>query len=232
MLSRIGLLCLSFILSSCLSPQPSAIIDWLDLIRLDGVTYFSDSQFAAQNRHVDADSEIYPDDVLTEYDSIKHFVPSEQPGLGYQIKDGDSTRHEAGTVVSSIAAYSPKFRLLVKHEGVYLLYEAAKNINAETGADLLDIEGKVIRIELTELNQEGSNAVVNDMEDIESLVSSILNAPIDNDFVSCSDEIRVEFVLQDSTSSTQELCLTTGLSRTGIQWPLSTIEMISGYLRE
>ena len=228
---RFRCLCFAFLLSSC-SPAPFVHIDWLDLIRLNGVTYYSEYPFVSNDQSDTEIRDIYPDDELSEFERIENFVPSQQPNLNYRIKDGDSTRLDVGTPVYSISSYDPTFRLIVKYGHDYVLYEVGENVNAEIGADLLDIENKVIRIDLEYGNQHENKVLVTDSAEIESLVSAVLVAPVTSDVPLCDEFVFVHFALQDLTSTTQHFCSLTNKFRSGIQISQSAVETLQNQMEE
>ena len=101
-------------------------------------------------------------------------------GPGYRLQDGDATYLDPGTPVYAVKGYSEQFRLGTVEDGRVTLYEADTNPHAETGADLLDIRGKVTAIDI--LNDDDASTVLSTIEDeqvIERFVELLLAAPVD-----------------------------------------------------
>lgn len=55
-----------------------------------------------------------------------------------------------GTELREVEGYRSSFRLAAREDGAWQVYEADVVPDAETGADLLDLEGKVEQISLVE----------------------------------------------------------------------------------
>ena len=56
----------------------------------------------------------YANDDLTEYDTVRSFVPDAMHDPRYRLKNGESSLLEKGTPVYAIKGYSPDFRLVAK----------------------------------------------------------------------------------------------------------------------
>ena len=72
------------------------------LVKFDGITY--------RMGHVSP----YANDDLTEYDTVRSFVPDAMHDPRYRLKNGESSLLEKGTPVYAIKGYSPDFRLVAK----------------------------------------------------------------------------------------------------------------------
>ena len=102
--------------------------------------------------------------------------PRNDPTMRYRPRDGDAAFLAAGSPVYTVKGYRPGFRLAASHHGRLRPYEANDAVGARTGADLLDLAGKVRylsvnsgRVELARIKDRGRVA---------ELVRSVLEAPV------------------------------------------------------
>ena len=101
-------------------------------------------------------------------------------GTFYRYQDGDATFLDPGTPVYAVRGYSPTFRLATLENGRATLYEADTNPSAKTGADLLDIQGKVTAIDiLTDDDALTTLATIDEERRIERFVEMLPAAPVD-----------------------------------------------------
>ena len=137
-------------------------------------------------------------------------------GPGYRLQDGDATYLNTGTPVYAIKGYSEQFRLGTVEDGRVTLYEADTNPHAETGADLLDIRGKVTAIDI--LEDDDALTVLSKIENERTIlrfVELLLAAPVDQG-IRKHDGQRYFLALRltDGTSVVRAFWLETGeLSR-------------------
>jgi hypothetical protein len=181
---------------------PGAKTDW---IKLNGILYVSllNTSYVAE-----------PD--LSFYDTIKRKNEN-------VYRDGDASLLEAGTPVYSVAGYAPGFRLAAKQEQKLVIYQVSRNPDAKKGADLLDIEGKVERISVKEVDGAAELGSITERQQIEELVQLVLEAPvidIVSQINSGAPEFTLSFHLLDGTEVGGFFWLNSGvLSPPGIELP-------------
>ena len=101
-------------------------------------------------------------------------------GALYRYQDGDATFLSPGTSVYAVRGYSPTFRLATLEDGRVTVYEADTNPLAKTGADLLDIQGKVTAIDiLSEDDAETVLDAIGEEQAVERFVEMLLESPVD-----------------------------------------------------
>ena len=150
-------------------------ISWVDFIMFNGIMY--ERQFVSLDSLAEED--------LKYYDKTKYKLADNINELGYKIKDGDAAYLDEGTPIYSIKEYSPDFRLVAEAGEESLLFEADTNPNAKTGADLLDIGGKVEYIGInSSVDGITEIASITDEKLVSNLVEMVLNAPIDQELLS------------------------------------------------
>ena len=139
-------------------------------------------------------------------------------GPGYRLQDGDATYLNPGTPVYAVNGYSEQFRLGTVEDGRVILYEADTNPHAETGADLLDVRGKVTAIDI--LDDDDALTVLNTIENERTIlrfVELLLAAPVDQG-IRNYDRQRyfLGLRLADGTSVVRAFWLETGELSRGI----------------
>ncbi len=164
-----------------------------------------------------------------------------------EIRDGDAGVLPKGTPVHVVRGYDPSFRLAARMpSGRWALYEAYENPKARRGEDLLDIGGKVERIEIgpsvvARAAGEAAGrktAVVDDPREVRELVDAALGAPVWRRADPVGGDHEVVFRLKDGTATggmyaagSGKLSTTPGGSATGITLPKRTREAINRALR-
>jgi hypothetical protein len=112
------------------------------------------------------------------------------------------------TLLYTVQGYKPAFRLAVRNGASIVLLQAVLNPHAKTGADLLDIEGKVQSIVVSQRvvthgqsTPTPTSSIITDPKQIASLIRMILDAAVMNtshtDFTGKS--YGLEFYLSDDT---------------------------------
>jgi hypothetical protein len=123
---------------------------------------------------------------LTEQDlgerlgQVRFRVPDDANMIN-RARDGDATVLEAGTPIYAVKEYATSFRLAAKLEGQdgIWLYEAARRPTAATNADMLDVAGKVVAIDVYDpVNRTTLLATICDVRSVERLMDAILAAPL------------------------------------------------------
>ena len=141
---------------------------------------------------------------------------------GYRSKDGDAAFVNSGSPVYTVKGYQPEFRLAARDlRGELMLYEAFTNPRAETGGDLLDIDGKV-RYMGVNSEEDGTTelAAIRNAEQVDALVDMVVEAPVEGGNWSCEGSTYfLDFHLNDSTVVTRGYCGSSGLLSRGIMLP-------------
>lgn len=207
-------------ISSCGRP----IIEWMDFIKFDGITYVSNNYLTEIERNNIELGEVYS--------IVEHKVADVVSDIKYKNKDGDAAFHEIGTQVYSVVGYDTSFRLAIETEYGIKLYEVDRNPNASIGADILDIENKVDFITLnSELDAQTIIIKIDNETDVKNIVNIVLNSPI-IDVVNRTSDYRyfLEFHLTDGTTITRSYWIDDGLLTRNIKLPNEIKDIINPYL--
>jgi hypothetical protein len=107
---------------------------------------------------------------------VRANAPESDPAHTYRMRDGDAAFVPAGSPVFTVKGYRPSFRLAASHRGHLRLYEADAADGARTGADLLDLAGKVGYLSVNSGRSE--LARIKDRPRVAELVGQVLAAPV------------------------------------------------------
>lgn len=148
------------------------IIDWVDFIKFDGITYLA-------NRN-ETPPPLAANNLGRVFATVQFKLDGNVDDPDYQARDGDAAFLEAGTPVYTVKGYAPHFRLAINQHGSIVLYQADTNPNATHGSDLLDIGNKVQYIGINS-GQDGTTELgaIKDQQRVATLVNMVLNAPVD-----------------------------------------------------
>jgi len=150
-------------------------VDWIDFVQFNGIQYIAVGYFGGASGRdlVDAD-------LGSEFARVKNKCAGTTLFEPKCSRDGDAAYLEVGTLVYIVKGYNPEFRLAAYRGDRLVLYEADTNPKAQTGADLLDIGGKVRYIGVNS-EQDGVTelATITDPEQVAVLVELVLGAPVD-----------------------------------------------------
>ena len=188
-------------------------IDWVNFIRFNGITYLATSMRPQDGLPV---SQLGP-----VFDTVQFKLDGNVHDPNYHAKDGDSAFLEAGTQIYIVKGYKPVFRLAAHFAGHIQLYEVDTNPQAHTGADLLDIGGKVLFIGLNS-SQDGTTQLgaIKDTHEITSLVNMILASPVDTNRTGQGTMTYfIVFHLQDGTSVIRAYWQDSDIMQRGIVLP-------------
>lgn len=169
-------------------------IDWVNFIRFQGIEYVASYH---------GEREMQPADLGAQFATVRANVNTSS----CQAQDGCASYSEPGTPVYRVAGYASTFRLAVYQGDRIVLFEADTNPHAKTGADLLDIGGKVQSI--TIIGDSGTAttplATIADARQVATLLALLLAAPVDQTRQSASDGPRyfLTFHLADGTATTR-----------------------------
>ena len=185
-------------------------IDWVNFIRFSGITYVA-SEHSVEERLLGP--------VFAE---VEFRLSGNVKSRGYRSKDGDAAFVNSGSPVYTVKGYQPEFRLAARDlRGELMLYEAFTNPRAETGGDLLDIDGKV-RYMGVNSEEDGTTelAAIRNAEQVDALVDMVVEAPVEGVNWSCEGSTYfLDFHLNDSTVVTRGYCGSSGLLSRGIMLP-------------
>ena len=192
-------------------------IDWIDFVQFNGIHYIAVDYFggAAGRDLVEADLGPEFARVKNKYaETYLFFIPK-------CCRDGDAAYLDAGTLVYIVKGYNPEFRLAAYRDGRLILYEADTNPKAQTGADLLDIGGKVRYIGVNSA-QDGVTelATITDPEQVAVLVELVLGSPVDQTHMTqVGIQYFIAFNLRDGTIVSRGYSPDSGELSRGIMLP-------------
>jgi hypothetical protein len=136
--------CGSSILGSS-SPAPGTssvpVIDWVNFVHLGGITYLPPGDRVGR--------QLTSNDLGPVFATVRFKLDGTIHDPAYHAKDGDVAFLDIGTPVYTVENYLPIFRLAAYMHSQPVLFEADTNPHAHTGADLLDIAGKVRLINIS-----------------------------------------------------------------------------------
>jgi hypothetical protein len=196
------------VLGACCGGQ-HVIIDWVDFVQLSGITYVAATGPASSATSEPAlGAQLAPTTrKLADNETDPH----------HKIQDGEAAFLPAGTAIYSLRDYRTSFRVAVKGSNGIVIYEADTNPRATTGADLLDLTGKVDYI--TVRDSTGQEATIRDAAVLTRLVSLILQAPVDQSIEpppnGPQDFVTIHFV--DGTQTARAFWPSTGELSRGIR---------------
>jgi hypothetical protein len=157
-------------------------------------------------------------------------------GCRSDLADLTATSAPPGTKVQVLKGYDPSFRVALRLPDRHrYLYEAIRNDRAVTGADLLDIAGRVVKIEAERWSEcddtpsaegycppDGRATSTDDV--IDTIVDLVVNAPVLRGEIDLYDGIgkflRMRFILDDGSAVDVAGSLLTGLTANGIELPI------------
>ncbi len=97
----------------------------------------------------------------------------------WDAPDGTAPLMAPGDAIYALHGYATTFRIAARHDGGFVSYQVWCNDDAEVGADLFDIYGRVERISVTGDQSELSGfAVIEDQAIIASLVGMLLEGEV------------------------------------------------------
>jgi len=139
-----------------------------------------------------------------------------------QMQDGNAAFLGAGTVVYRVRGYAATFRLAAHNLGRIVLYEVDGNPAARTGADLLDVRGRVAAIVIESDDAGGVHplATIADPARVDRLVDMLLASPVSQASTAGHDRPawRLALQLRDGTVVDRAYSATAASSRAG-SWP-------------
>ena len=177
----------------CPPPLAASAVDFANIMQFDGIEYHGVD---------DAGRVLTEADVGPEYARVRCKLQDHayQPIEGLQ--DGDAALLDPGTPVYSVRGYRPSFRLAVRQQDRWVLFESHDNPQARRGADLLDLAGKVRSIAIhRSLPSSGPLlATIGDAQEVTALVAMIEGAHVEPiRWKREQDSYRLVFAFEDGT---------------------------------
>jgi len=198
-----------------------ASTDYRDFMRFGGVTYDAVEH--------DVGRPVADRDLGSLFALVRDNPPESDPTRAYRMRDGDAAFVPVGSPVFTVKGYRPSFRLAARHRGRLHLYEADTAVGARTGADLLDLAGKVRYLSVNSGRSE--LARVKDRARVAELVRQVLAAPVLPTGGRAEDRsCFVVFNLTDRTAVRRALFPGTGELRPGVFAPPAFTEAVEGAL--
>ena len=187
-----------------------AAVDYKDFIQLGGTLYEVADHGVGRP--------IAPTDLGPVVAVVGGNPPRNDPTLAYRPRDGDAAFLPVGSPVHAVKGYRPSFRLAASHHGRLRLYEAGDTAGARTGADLLDLAGKVRYLSVNSGRVE--LARVKDRKQVEELAQSVLSAPVRSPWMRAEDRhCFVVFNMADRTAVRRAFFPGTGELAPGVLVP-------------
>jgi hypothetical protein len=168
--------------------------DYIDFVRFNGITY------QASYWQTDKPT-VVPG---AEFARVQYSLEINLDGKDWQ-RDGAAAYLDVGQPVYAVKGYDPRYRLTAKdYEGNWRLYEADTNPAAKTGADLMDIGGKVKYIGINSWEDHKVEiTAIKDAATVNKLVEQVLKSPVDQNIMpaDAGENMRLVFYLQDGTQA-------------------------------
>jgi hypothetical protein len=186
------------------------IIDWIDFVQWNGVTYVTATSPASTRAIEPA--------LGPQLSTTKRKLDGNETDPSHKIQEGEAAFLEAGTPIYSVSGYRPAFRIGVKKAGATVIYEADTNPKAKNGADLLDLEGKVDHIGIGDANNQLELGAIREAAVVAHLVGLILQAPVDQSAQPppAGPQYFLTFHFHDGTQTVRAFWPSTGLLSRGI----------------
>ncbi len=204
--------------------QPVTHIDWVDFVQFGQVQYLAVDYGGWTGGRPLTDRDLGP-----EFAKVRNKLAGNVRNPGYRSQDGDAAFLDAGTPVYAVNGYEPGFRLVARRDGRLILYEADTNATAKTGADLMDIEGRVRSIRLNSAEDGVTElAAVTDPQQVADLVELVLNAPVNQNHRDQTGTMYfIAFHLEDDTIVSRAYWPDSGELSRGILLPPVASKLIS-----
>ncbi len=182
-------------------------VEWVNFVQFNGIQYLPNYDASLGRGRAVQQSDLGP-----VFATVQFKLAGNVSTPGYHARDGDAGDLDAGTPVYTVKGYTSTFRLAAFLQGQLVLYEADVNPRAKTGADLLDIRGKVQSIGINSwLDSSKQLAVIKDAKEVGDLVAMVLAAPVNRSFSSTGDAAYgIIFYLTDGTTVSRTYFTSTG----------------------
>ncbi len=156
----------------CPSPDGSgwnAAIDWVDFVRRDGLMFVDPTRRT-----------MVPEPLLgASLGTVRCTLDGNVDDIDYVLRDGDASFLPVGTPLRALRGYRTDFRIAARTPDGWRLYEVEDVPDARTGEDLLDLRGKVARVDLlANLDDDRVVRRVAERPAVDRLVEAVLAAPV------------------------------------------------------
>ena len=157
----------------------------IDFIRINGAVYLSTVYLAENSSRASftplGSQELGPavGQVVTNWiDGNDEAVYPNEPCY-WDTPDGTAPLLAPGDAIYAVRGYATTFRLAARHDDELVSYQVWCSDDAEVGADLFDVYGRVERISVTADQSESSGfAVIEDPTTVASLVGMLLEGKV------------------------------------------------------
>ena len=153
----------------------------IDFIRFNGAVYLS-TVYLAENSSRASFAPIGPQElgpavgqVVTNWIDGNDEVLYPNEPCSWDAPDGTAPLLAPGDVIYAVRGYATTFRLAARRDGDLISYQVWCSDDAEVGADLFDVYGRVERISVTaDLSESSGFAVIEDPATVAGLVDMLL----------------------------------------------------------
>ena len=200
---------------------PLSHVDWIDFVQFNGIQYLAVGGYMGSYPEGADARGLVEADLGSEFARVKNNYSETTLSMPKCCRDGDAAYLDEGTPVYIVKGYNPEFRLAAHRDGRLVLFEADTNPKAQTGADLLDIGGKVLYIGVVSA-EDGvtESAAITDPEQVAVLVEMVLGSPVDQSHpTQVSIQYFIDFHLRDGTIVTRAYSPDSGELSRGIMLP-------------
>jgi hypothetical protein len=157
-------------LAGCaLGTRKHTMIDWADVLHVGGRDYVGK----------------YGDRTISSADAgalvirVRRKIADSGAGIHHKWADGDAAFLEPGTKVFEMRGYVRRFRLVALVGGEYRYYELFDDKTARSGRDMLDIDGRVVKVSrVSGVDGRTPLASTTDSSTIARIVRLLLDAPV------------------------------------------------------
>ena len=217
----IGCLLLGGCDRGCVGPECTNL-DYADFLRFGGITYYADDSNLVGRKP-------RPSDLGPVFAVVRRNPPGND--LDYRMADGDAAFVAPGAPVYTVKGYRPTFRLAAGRHPLRF-YEAREVPGARSGADVLDLAGKVRSIGVNS-GVDGTTelAAIEDRKRVATLVQAVLKAPFRTGQVTEGESCVVAFHLVDRTAVTRAFQPGTGRLDPGVFVPRAFSRSVMAELR-
>ena len=109
------------------------MIEWVDAVKLGEVTDGTDSVYGRP---------LIQKDIGDVFAKTRCKLAEKVTDPEYDLRDGDATFLKPGTALYEVEGYDPTFRLAARRRGDWVIYQAERVPDAQTGQDLLRHPGQ------------------------------------------------------------------------------------------
>jgi hypothetical protein len=136
--------------------------------------------------------------------------------------DGTAPRLSPGDQLFAVRGYATTFRLAARHGDGFVSYQVWCNDEAEVGADLFDIYGRVARISVTEdLSESSGWAVIDEPATVAGLVWMLLEGAVIPEELTSTEPITHQIIVHLDDGTTFRASAAAG----EFIWGLGAVEM-------